>query len=548
MFDSFSSIVEMLIANATTHPARAAIWIDRGDGFISGSWQQLLNAASEVASKLNSCGVTAGDRVAQVSENRLEWIVCDLAIQSLGAIHVPIHSTLTSQQILPQLEHCEPRALLVSDNIQLRKFSDNASLLEQLDGFFCFEESTSIAQRLDIHFDHDEISPEEFRRKCHPVQSDDVATILYTSGTTGQPKGVKLSHRNMVFNTLATLEAFGERDTDIRLNFLPLSHIFARTCDAYTWLACGSQFALARTRESIFDDCKTMKPTLLNGVPYFYDKVVRILQQHGLEDQPQALQQLLGGSIRMCCSGGAALSNNTFQFFHDRKLPLLQGYGLTETSPVISLSNERACRIGCAGKPIPGIEVQITADGEIVTRGPHVMLGYYKDSETTAETMRDDWLLTGDYGELSDDGFLKITGRKKELLVTAAGKNVAPVALETLLTDDPLIIQAMVVGDGRNYLTALIVPDPDELRSEIKSRRILVFSAAQALRNKTVLQLYEDRIQQRLAQLSKHEQIRKFVLLDRGFTIESGELTPKLSLRRNEIMANFSAAIEELYR
>ncbi|MFT7642879.1 MAG: long-chain acyl-CoA synthetase, partial [Pirellulaceae bacterium] len=487
MFDSFATIVEMLIANAAANPDRDAIWVNRGNGFQAGTWQQLLSGVRYVAKRLLESGVTAGDRVAQISENRPEWIVCDLAIQSLGAIHVPIHSTLTSQQILPQLEHCDPKVLLVSDEEQYQKLSDCGEFLKQLDGFFCFTNGMTTAQHLDIHFDHDKIIADDFRAACCAANSDDIATILYTSGTTGTPKGVALSHRNLVFNTLATLEAFGERSTDVRLNFLPLSHIFARTCDAYTWLACGSQFAMSQSRETIFDDCKEIQPTLLNGVPYFYDKVVRVLQQYGLQDQPQALQQMLGGRIRMCCSGGAALSDNTFQFFHDRNLPLLQGYGLSETSPVISLSNERFCRVGYAGKPIPGIEVRLNDDCEIVTRGPHVMLGYYKDPQTTAEVIRDGWLQTGDFGELSDDGFLKITGRKKELLVTAAGKNVPPVALETLLTDDPLIIQAMVVGDGKNYLTALIVPDPDELRSQIKSRRILVFSTAQALQNKSVL-------------------------------------------------------------
>jgi long-chain acyl-CoA synthetase len=236
-----------------------------------------------------------------------------------------------------------------------------------------------------------------------------------------------------------------------------------------------------------------------------------------------------------------------YDFFWERGVPLLQGYGLTETSPVISVSTEDLHRRGASGQAIPEVEVRIGEDGEILTRGPHVMLGYWKNPQATAEILKDGWLYTGDWGHIDEDGFVYITGRKKEIIVTAGGKNIAPIYLESLLCEDPFILQAMVIGDGRNYLAALIVPNPDTLRAEILNRRLFVTSPQQALAHPQVQALYRERIDQRLACVSAYEQIRKFALLDRGFTIEQGELTPKLSLRRQEIESHFSQEIAAMY-
>jgi long-chain acyl-CoA synthetase len=377
--------------------------------------------------------------------------------------------------------------------------------------------------------------------------SDDLATILYTSGTTGEPKGVMLTHGNLVFDTQGTLEAFGSLKEELRLSFLPWSHIFARTCDLYTWIASGSKLAIVESREKIMDNCADLKPTLINSVPYFYERIYRGAAAKGALEKPRVARRLLGGRIRLCCSGGAALPMHVAEWFQRQDVTLIEGYGLTETSPVITMCNPDAHKIGSAGRPLSGVDVRIAADGEILTRGPHVMQGYYNKPEATAEAIRDGWLYTGDLGELDEDGFLQITGRKKEIIVLATGKNVSPVALESRLTQDPLIIQAMVIGDQRNYLVALIVPDPDALKAEILRRGIRVYTRYQALNHPEVLDLYEGLIQQQLATLSTIEQVSKFKLLDRGFTIESGEMTPTLKLRRNLISANFADVIDELY-
>jgi long-chain acyl-CoA synthetase len=273
-----------------------------------------------------------------------------------------------------------------------------------------------------------------------------------------------------------------------------------------------------------------------------------LLIEQGRQDDPAALGELLGGEVRMCASGGAALPDHVFDFFWQRNVPLLQGYGLTETSPVITMSTLQHFRRGSSGRVIRDVEVRIAEDGEILTRGPHVMAGYYRQPQATAEVVRDGWFHTGDLGRLDEDGFLFITGRKKEILVTSGGKNIAAVYLESLLTEDPLILQAMVVGDGRDFLTALIVPNPDALGQEIRARGISVLSRDQAVSHPDVLRLYEERVRDRLRNVSTYEQVRKFRLLNRGFTIESGELTPKLSLRRKEIEAHFRDVIDEMYR
>jgi long-chain acyl-CoA synthetase len=547
------TIVSLFANRVRQSGSETALWIKRGE-WESLTWDELARDVFRAASWLVERGVEPGDRVVQLSENRYEWIVSDIAIQFAQAVHVPIHAPLTGQQVAYQIRDSGARIVLLSTAEQAAKLAAVAESLPSDLRFFSYDETTEPIG--------DDFAPSFWQELAEAVQDraaalqeralanlepSALATILYTSGTTGEPKGVLLTQGNLVSNALGTVEAFGLSGDDLRLNFLPLSHIFARTCDLYTWIATGCQFALAESRETVIADCAALHPTLLNGVPYFYDKVMRVLIELGKADDAAALRELLGGRIKVCCSGGAALPDHVFDFFHDRGVPLLQGYGLSESSPVITLSSEVEAKRGAVGKPIPDVDVRIAEDGEILTRGPHVMIGYYQDQAATDEVIRDGWLHTGDLGHLDDDGFLFITGRKKELIVTSGGKNVAPVLIESLLTEDPLILQAVVIGDGRKYLAALIVPDPDALRREITERKIRVVSADAALRHPKVLKLFEERIAERLETVSAYEQVRKFTLMNRGFTIDSGELTPKLSLRRERIFENCSEMFDAMY-
>jgi long-chain acyl-CoA synthetase len=528
------TIADLLIKAVEERAEETALLTWQEDRFVGSSWQEVGLEVSRAAATLQSRGLKAGDRVVQVSENRREWVLLDLACHLLGLVHVPLHASLSGPQLSALLGHCEARAAFVSTAEQRSKLAGCPIEV------FVHDETPLDAEGNAPHW-------EEFRRSAGYPRPESLATILYTSGTTGEPKGVMLSQRNLSTNAQAVVEYYGEAPNETKLGFLPLSHIFARTCDLYVWLVRGSTLALARSRETVLDDLQAVRPTLINGVPYFYDRVRRLMCERGLDSTPGALHGALGGRIRTCSSGGAALSQATLDFFAQQQVPLLEGYGLTETSPVITMSTRDAVRPGSCGRAIPGVDVRIADDGEILTRGDHVMLGYYRDPAATAETIRDGWLHTGDLGSLDADGFLTIIGRKKEILVLSTGKKVAPALIEGRLSQEPLIAQAMVVGEGRSHLAALVVPHPDSLRAEIIARQIPVLSREQALASPQVRALYQERIERQLSDLAPHEQVRHVALIPRAFSPEQGEMTAKLSLRRDVIAQHFAAEIEAMY-
>jgi long-chain acyl-CoA synthetase len=541
------TLVELLLRRIAQSPDGLAILAHQRGTWRRFTWQQFGDDVLRTCGALQRLGVRPGDRVVQLSENRYEWIVTDLAIQFAAAVHVPIHATLAGPQIIEQIADCQPRLAIVSSGEQARKLSCGGAIVDSLaiwshDAAHEALPGKEIRPLQDVVAEISEPSPAVEWEARNRVVADDVATIIYTSGTTGEPKGAMLTHANLCSNALGTLAEFDFCATDIRLGFLPLSHVFARTCDLYCGIACGAALAIARSRESVLDDCRALRPTMINGVPYFFEKVMRAVAEHGGE-----LADYFGGRIRYACSGGAALPDHVATFYAARGIALVQGYGLTETSPVMTISTPDCHRTGTVGRAIRGVELRIARDGEILTRGPHVMRGYWNRPEATAEILREGWLHTGDLGEIDDDGFLRITGRKKEIIVTAAGKNVAPVRIETLLTEDPAIAQAVVFGDGRSYLAALIVPDfavlerelPSDGRDDVESHE---------KKNEAVRQLLSARIAQRLACLSHHEQVRRFAILPQAFTVEAGELTPTLKLRREVIARRYANQIAALYQ
>lgn len=544
-----SSMIEMFLVNARDEPDRVVLNYKLEEEWQELGWGVIARHASRYAVVLREKGVQAGDRVILVSENRYEWILVDLAIQLLGAIHVPVHAPLTGHQIAYQVNDSAAVMAIVSGHEQASKL-DNVELSDQL-VLMSFDTVSTDRTYEDLPGTAENV-PDEVgdaimqERVDDPLDTTSVATILYTSGTTGEPKGVMLSHHNLVCNTLSSMENFDASGDDVHLNFLPLSHIFARTCDYYAWIATSNRLVLAQSRDTIIEDCHAMKPTQMNGVPYFFDKLHRVLKEQGREDEPGSLRDLLGGNMVRCNSGGAALAEHVYDFFTGQGLYLLQGYGLTETSPVISMSNEQNSRRGASGRPLRDVEVAITEEGEIITRGPHVMIGYYKNEAATAEAIRDDWFYTGDLGHLDEDNFVYITGRKKELIVTAGGKNIAPVLLESLMTEDLLMEQAVVIGSEQKFLTALVVVAREPLEKYLQEQQIEL-SWPEALADPRVEQLVRERIDRQLENLSPFEQVGKFALLAEPFSLEREEMTAKLSLRRDVIMKNQAAVIEAMY-
>jgi long-chain acyl-CoA synthetase len=376
-------------------------------------------------------------------------------------------------------------------------------------------------------------------RDCQAETSgDDLATILFTSGTTGRPRGVMLSQRNLAVNSAVTAETIGGDIEQTRLNVLPLSHIFARTCDLYTWLYRGTHLVLAESRETLFRDLAMVRPDGLSAVPYLYQRAADIVREKVREsggsttDEALGIKTLFGGRMERLTSGGAPLSPETEAWYRERGLPILAGYGLTESSPVISMSTQTVNRFSSSGRPLAGVEVRIAEDGEILNRGPNTMMGYWNDPAATAAAIRDGWLHTGDLGEMDADGFLYVRGRKKELIVLATGKKVVPTRVEGLLTASPLIEQAVVFGEGQCGIVALVVPAACGLADGIAS--------------KATRERYAAEINRCLKSAAHEEQIRHFAILDRPFSIERGEMTPKLSLCREIIARNYADQIAAL--
>lgn len=527
-------LLERAVRQHATEPALISKWNGR---FEAETWNDLLSAVCRFMTFLGENEVRSQDRAVHIAPNSRGWVLFDLACHLAGVVHVPLHASLSPSQLIEQIRHSEARCVFVdSDDLQQKLASLNP------EGIRVVRYGSVRAPTVSAK------SWENYTAYGGTARPDDLATILYTSGTTGEPKGVMLTQRNLSSNAQAVVETFGETEQrEVRLNILPLSHIFARTCDLYAWLVRGSTLAIAESRDTVMEDLQSIKPTTINGVPYFYERLRRVLCEKGYDKTPGALRQLLGGEIRSCCSGGAALPPATIDYFAAQEVPLLQGYGLTETSPVITMSTRALNRPGTCGRALPGIDLRIAEDGEVLTRGPHVMLGYYKNAIATAEVIRDGWLHTGDMGHLDADSFLRIIGRKKEMIVLSTGKKIAPSLIENRLSQDSLVAQAIVVGEGQSHLGALVVPQREALCREIEGRRI-VTSPEQSLAHPDVQAIYLQRFRELLADLSPQEQVHHVALLPRGFSMEQGEMTAKLSLRREVICHHFAHEIERMYQ
>ncbi len=524
-----------------TRPDAPCIFVKRGEEIVAKTWLQFAHDVAHSAAGLVLRGVKHGDRVALASPNRYEWIVTDLAILSLGAVNMPLHNSLTGPQMRFQIVDSGAGVLVIAGPEQATKLQ-TAEPLKLKTFVATFDDLPRVSSNIDIHAWLDGAADN--------LVAADLATILYTSGTTGEPKGVMLTHGNLCTNAEACVDGFyGGKSPELvdrRLNLLPLSHIFARTCDLYTLLVGGSELALADTPQTAIGDCSAFHPTLLNAVPYFWERVMRKLIEVGIADQPDMLRQLLGGRVRHCCSGGAPLPDHVATFFIDRGVVLTQGYGLTETSPVITMNMPTVYKTGTVGRVVAGVDVRIADDGEVLTRGPHVMRGYWNRPEETRAALVDGWFYTGDLGEVDADGYLRITGRKKELIVTNGGKKIVPSVVEALLSCDPLVKQAVVIGDRRNFLTALLVCDDAQLEKCVRDAGLDV-SPSDYRRDDRVAAAVLERLRPRLANLSYYEQVQKVAILDRELSIEREELTLTMKLRRQQIAENFAAVIERMY-
>ncbi len=567
---------------------RGGVWIE-----ISG--REVADCVWALSLGLLELDVQPGDRVGILSENRPEWAYADFAALTARCVDVPIYPSLPAGQVEYLLRDAGVSILCVSNAAQLEKARSIRANLPGLRHLIVFDDNIDapdvftlrkvmqLGREEAVHFPN-------WRDDALKARPDDLATIIYTSGTTGDPKGVMLTHRNLTSNTVTSVAALGVHDGDECLSFLPLSHIFERMAGHYVMLHAGALINYCASVDAVARDIVERSPTVLTAVPRLYEKIyekvldtvkaggpakVRVFEwarrtalawadlrlagsavpaglaiRYRLADKLvfSRLRRGTGGRLRCSVSGGAPLNPEIARFFYAAGMPLLEGYGLTETSPVIAVNTFEALRIGSVGRLLPGVEVRIAEDGEILARGPNVMRGYYNRPDATAQVLTPDgWFSTGDIGRIDSDGFLYITDRKKDLIVTAGGKKIAPQPIEGRLKTNPFIASAVMLGDKRKFPILLLVPNFEKLRAWAKSERILAPDDAALVAMPAVQAKMEQEARKHLRDLAQFEVPKKFLILPRDFTIERGELTPKLSVRRKVVEEHYQAEIEALY-
>jgi long-chain acyl-CoA synthetase len=547
------------VRNAPDQPAYLE---ETADAWRPVPWEEASERVDALAHGLLARGVRHGDRVAILARTRLEWILIDWAVMSIGAVVVGLYPTSSAKECEYILGHCEAVLAFTEDEEQTRKLVSVRGSLPQLREIIPFDwlEKLEADGRLAKH-----LQPE-------PVAEDDLATLIYTSGTTGPPKGCMLTHRNLVTAAMRVVEGMNQPG-DVCLLFLPLAHSYGRLAHQAATNR-GTTVALVADVARVPEALATVRPTVLPAVPRVYEKIHAnalgeieragglhrriglwalgvgartsrasregapvsgvLAQKQRLADRLvfSKVRDRLGGRLRIGISGAAPLSTDVMEFFHALGVPVIEGYGLTETASSATVNEPGDFRIGSVGRPVDGTEVRLEEDGEILIRSDSIFSGYYQDPEATAAALTDDgWLRTGDVGDIDDEGFLRITDRKKDLIITAGGKNIAPQNLENALKSSRFVSQALVVGDRRPYVTALVTLDHTELASSGRD--------PQALVQELVDDVNRDR--------TRVEQIKRFTILPRDFSQEEGEVTPTLKLRRRVIHEHFADEIERLY-
>ena len=569
-----------------------------GDRFEEYSSREFFDHIRDLSLGLTGLGVQPGDRVALICESRPEWLMADLAILTQGAVTVPVYPTLPAAQVRHLLADAAASVAIAGDETQAAKvreawpeLGDLRTLIVvdppdgagQSDREWTFADTQARGHRRLLA---ENGLAREFKETAAAIQPDQLATIIYTSGTTGDPKGVMLTHEAVVSNVLGVDTMVTPVEDDEALSFLPLSHAFERTV-MYLYLLKGVTITFAESTDTIARDMQRVKPTVMTGVPRVYEKLhARVLEtaaqapkvrqaifawalrvgracsavEHA-GGQPSSLmwvqrrladrlvfsqiRERMGGRLRFVVSGGAALSRVVAEFLFAIGVPVFEGYGLTETAPVLTINPETAPRLGTVGKAIPRVELRIADDGEILARGPNVMIGYYGKLEATAEAIKDGWFCTGDIGRLDDDGYLMITDRKKELLVTAGGKNVAPQPIEQRLKEHPLVAEAMLVGNGRPFISVLILPDWAALAAAVPDSANA--DRAALVQRADVQARFDEVVSEVNADLPRFEQIRRFAALPTELSVEAGELTPTLKIKRRVVAEKWREAIDGLY-
>lgn len=564
-----------------------------------GEWKRYsTNEVADIVNKLSagllSLGISEGDKtpegrdkVAIVSRNRPEWLMVDIAVQQVGAVLTPIYPTINLAELEFILQDSAAKIIFVNDEALFQKVQSIQQRLPHLKEIFSFDRIEGVQHWSSLLNNSDQLLFSEVRSIAASITEDDIATIIYTSGTTGTPKGVMLSHKNVVSNVLASIPCFPPDKNMRALSFLPLNHILERMV-SYLYLFTGTAIYYAENLDTIGDNLKEIKPDMFTTVPRLlekvYDKIMAkgneltgikrklFFWSHDLATRFELNKNMglsyrmklslanklvfrkwregLGNNLKAIISGGAACQVRLIRIFTAARIPIMEGYGLTETSPVVCVNrwDEKMRMFGTVGPLIDGVEVKIASDGEILCKGPNVMMGYYKHPELTAEAIDDGWFKTGDIGMMVDNKFLKITDRKKELFKTSGGKYVAPLPIESKLKESMYIEAVMVIGAEQKYTGALIVPSFANLKEWCKANNIDFLSDEQVIKNEKVIVFYKGLVENFNTYFNNVEQIKKFELLAHEWTVETGEMTPKMSLKRKVIMEKYRDAVQRIYQ
>lgn len=595
------TVIQIFWQRAEKSPDGTAVLLKSNGAYKPISWGEQAGKVGAIAAALLSFGVKKQDKVAIMSASCAKWTWADLAVLSVSAVTVPIYPSLNSEEMEYLLQHSEAVGLFVDNKSQLKKILSLSRIPPELRFIVCFDQGLAdVSLSMPIHsFDKllvDFCGKDDHRVKeiVLAIKPDDLATIVYTSGTTGVPKGAMIKHSNIYFICKSLSTAIGFTPDDLALSFLPLSHIFERVGGQFMAIYQGLSLAYAESMESVATNIVEVRPTMMNAVPRFYEKVysriqgqIRLLpkaQQYlarwalsigkrAVREKEQSkngkkemagriyrtelrvadrlvfrkIRQRFGGRLRFLASGAAPLSFEVQQFFEIIGLPILEGYGLTETTAPVACNRPADNRSGTVGKPLAGVDVKIAADGEILVRGPSIFSGYYKNPEATKEAFCDGWFLTGDIGDLDADGYLRIKDRKKDIIITAGGKHIAPQLMENLLAGQGLISRALIYGDRRKYVAALITLNQDELKSFAQRHGIEYSGLVELTHHSQVVAEVEKTIQALNLKLASFEQIKRFLILDNDFSIDAGELTPTLKLKRKVVTQKYKNLLDSLY-
>lgn len=590
------TLVDVFRNAAKEFNKRDALNYKKGDAWVSISAEELLARARKIALGLYSSGIRHGDRVALLSANCPEWTLTDAGCQFAGVIDVPIYTTQAVPQVVYILNDSSSRIFFLQNKEAYDRIKDAIKQCASVEKLVFFDitgvdekNAISLAQLEELGSKLEKEEPNLAAELARAIKPTDLATIIYTSGTTGEPKGVMLSQSNLVSNLIDSAVGFEFKPNDVCLSVLPLSHVFERTA-MYMYIHHGLSVYYAESIDKIAQNLREVRPTILVSVPRIFEKICSRAKEKAIaggnlktkifdwsidvaKDYARRLQRKeniplglklkhkiadtlvlkkwrdgLGGRIRLFISGGAALAEDISYIFLGAGLGISQGYGLTETSPVLTSNPPHNNRIGSVGRPIPNVEIRIAADGEIEARGPNIMQGYYNKTEATRDVLTEEgWFKTGDIGILDSDGFLRITDRKKELFKTSGGKYIAPAPIEQLLKSSAYINQVVLIGNERKFPAVLIVPNFEQLQSYVKQKNISANSKTEICKNAQIVELLQKEVNSLTPDLAQYEKIKAVALIETELTIEGGELTPTLKVKRRVVDEKYKQLIDKMY-